>query len=91
MPEDDDGDGLFPVQVSGGAKILLRVDNLRDVRQMHCSSVVVADDERLVLIRVGDLIVRDDVQRLVIIFDLSPRLMGVLKTEDRLNVAEREP
>jgi hypothetical protein len=58
---------------------------------MHCSSVVVADDERLVLIRVGDLIVRDDVQRLVIIFDLSPRLMGVLKTEDRLNVAEREP
>ena len=62
LAEDDDRHGALAVQIAGGADVLHGVDHVGHVRQADGRAVVVADDERLVVVRVGDLVVGEDVR-----------------------------
>ena len=49
------------VQIAGGADVLHRVVDVGDVGQPHRRAVVVADDQRPVVLGMRDLVVGDDV------------------------------
>ncbi len=54
--------GALAVQVAGGANVLARIGDVGDVGQPDGRAVVIADDQRLVVVGLGDLVVGDDVR-----------------------------
>ena len=62
LAEDDDDHGALAVQIAGGADVLHRVDHIGHVGEPHRRAVVIADDQRLVLVGLRDLVVGDDVR-----------------------------
>jgi len=82
LPEDNDRYRWFSIKVACGAKVLRRVYDRGNIRKMHCRAVMITNDQRFVLVCMGDLIVRNDVGGNGAICDLSPGFVGVLQAQD---------
>ena len=91
LAEDDDGNRALAVQISGGADVLHRVGDLRDVGQADGCAVVIADDERLVVVGVRDLIVGENVGGHQAVGDLAFGQVGVLQAQGGLQTRKRNP
>src|ERR1700751_2185025 len=62
LPENNQQDGTFAVQISSSANILHRVDDVSDIREMDSRAAVVADNDRLIVDGVGNLVVGKNIR-----------------------------
>ncbi len=89
LAEDDHGDRLLAIRISGRAQILRRINDRRYIRESNCSPVVVAHNQRFVIISVRNLIVCQDVQSPLVVTQLTARFVRVLKTHHRADIRQR--
>ena len=88
LPENDEHDGALAIEISGGPNILYGVNYVCDVREVNGRAVVIANDNGLVVFRVGDLVVCEDVSGDVAVGNLSFGEIGVLNTQHGLDVGQ---
>ena len=90
LAEDDDRNRALAVQIAGGANILYRVGNLGHVGEMNGGSVVIADNERLVILRCRNLIIIQNVRRSRAVGDLALRQIRILQAQHGLQIGHGE-
>ena len=86
LAEDDEQNGALAVQVSRGAEVLHGIDDIGDVGEVDGGAFVVADDNGLEVISVGDLIVGDNVGGGDAVGDLAFGEIGILQAQHGLDV-----
>jgi len=62
LAKDHDGDRRRAVQVPRGANVLRSIGYVRNIDEPDCGTLVASDNQRLELVRAGDLVVGDDVR-----------------------------
>ena len=87
---DDDDDRRLAIQVAGSADVLRGVYDVGHIGQADSRAAVIADHQGFVLVRVGDLVIGDDVRGDQVVGDLAGGLMGILQAEHGLDVLQRE-
>src|SRR5580698_8297948 len=83
---DDDRYRRDSVQITGGADALRRILYIGYIGKVDRKSIVVADDQRLVLVGFRNLIVGDDVRSHGSTNDLAASDVGILQAEQALDV-----
>ena len=74
-----------PIQVAGGADTLRRILNIGDIGKMDGQPIVIADDQRLVFVGLGDLVVGDDVGGHQLVGNLTASEVGILQAQQSLD------
>ena len=87
LAEHDKHDGAFAVQVTSGAHVLYRVDYIGDVLKMDGCAIFVADDDRFVILGVGNLVVGENVGARDAVGDLPFGEIGVLQAQHGLQMS----
>ena len=90
LAEDDDGDRALGVEITRRADVLHGIGDLGHVGHPDSRAVLVADDQRLHICRVGDLGIVDDVRRDIAVRDLTFGEVGVLQAQDGLHAAHAQ-
>jgi len=86
LAEDDDRNRALAVQIAGGTDVLHGVCHLSDIGQADSRTVVIADDEGLVVVRFRDLVIGNDVRGHNAIGDLALGQIGVLQAQHGLQI-----
>ena len=86
LAEDDQHDRRFAIQRAGGAHVLRRIQDIGHIGQADSRAMVVADDQRFVVLGTGDLIVGDDIRGHQVIGKLAGGLIGILQAEHGLDI-----
>ena len=79
LAKDNDGYGGSSIQVAGGANTLRRILYVGYVGKMDGQPIVITDNQRLVLVGLGDLAVGDDVGSDQVVRDLTAGEVGILQ------------
>ena len=90
LAKDDEHDGALAVQIAGDANVLNGIDYVGDIGKMDGGAFVIADDDRLVVFGVGNLIICNDVGRDISVGDLALGKIGILQTKYGLQVRHRQ-
>ena len=88
LAEDDDRNRALAVQIASRTDVSHRVCHLSDVGQADSRAVFIADDQRLVVRGVRDLVVGLDIRSHIAIGDLAFGEIGILQTQNRLDILE---
>src|ERR1700733_2830712 len=79
LPEDDERNRPLAVQITCGADVLHGIDNIGYIGEVHRRTVVVADNEWLVLFSVRDLPVDHNISADIAVCNLSASEVRVLQ------------
>ena len=78
LPGNDEQNGRFPVHEASGANVFDRILDVGDIRKFDGRAIVIADDERLVVFGLQQLVVRGDVSGGLTVGNLPFREIRVL-------------
>ena len=81
----------FAVHKTRGAHVLNRILHVGDIRQPHRRAVVIADDERLVVRGLEQLVVGENIGGACAIGELPLRQIGVLPAQQRRTSSRPRP
>ena len=90
LPKKDQGNARLAVHESGGADVLDRILHVCDVGQFDGRAIPIRDDERLVIRRFEQLVVRPNVGGRVSVGELALRQIRVLLAQHRAHIFEAQ-